>query len=176
MFFCSNGKVAGYLCRMTASRPKKYYSSTEALQLLRKYCAYQERNHQEVRNKLLSLGIRGNDLENLIVKLIEDGFLNEERYALAFAGGKFRMKNWGRNKIEQQLKAKGISDYLINKAIKEIGEGDYKKSLQQLLGKKAGSIKDSNVFSKKQKLSNFLIRKGYEQEFVWEEVKKYFDE
>lgn len=161
---------------MATSRGKKYYSTAEALQLVKKYCAYQERNHQEVRRKLLSLGIYGNDLENVIVKLIEQGFLNEERYALAFAGGKFRMKNWGRNKIEQQLKAKGISDYLINKAMKEIGEGDYRKSLQQLLRKRAGTIKDSNVFSRKQKLSNFLIRKGYEQELVWEEVKKYFEE
>jgi len=161
---------------MSFSSSKKISSPAEALGRMRKYCAYQERSHHETRTRLLELGMRGNDLENVIVKLIEEGFLNEERYALAFAGGKFRMKNWGRTKIEQQLRAKGISDYLINKAMKEIGEVDYKKSLQQLLKKKAGSIKDSNIFSRKQKLSNFLIRKGYEPELVYEEVKKYFEE
>lgn len=161
---------------MSFSSSKKLSSPAEALGRMRRYCAYQERSHNEVRTRLLSLGMRGNDLENVIVKLIEEGFLNEERYAVAFAGGKFRIKNWGRTKIEQQLKAKGISDYLINKAMKEIGEGDYRKSLQQLLKKKVGSIKDSNVFSRKQKLFNFLIRKGYEPELVWEEVKKYFED
>jgi regulatory protein len=161
---------------MSFSSSKKISSPAVALGRMRRYCAYQERSHTDVRTRLLELGMRGNDLENVIVKLIEEGFLNEERYAIAFAGGKFRMKNWGRNKIEQQLRAKGISDYLINKAMKEIGEDDYKKSLQKLLKKKAVSIKDSNVFSRKQKLSNFLIRKGYEPELVWEEVKKYFEE
>ena len=160
---------------MSFSSSKKISSPAEALGRMRRYCAYQERSHNEVRTKLLALGMRGIDLENVMAKLIEEGFLNEERYALAFAGGKFRIKNWGRTKIEQHLKAKGISDYLINKAMKEIGEGDYRKSLQQLLKKKAGSIKDPNVFSRKQKLSNFLIRKGYEPELVWEEVKRYFE-
>jgi regulatory protein len=161
---------------MTFSPLKKIYTPAEALGRMRKYCAYQERSHQEVRTKLLTHGLRGNDLENVMVRLIEEGFLNEERFALAFAGGKFRMKNWGRKKIEMQLKFKGISDYCINKAMKEIDERDYRKSLGQLLNKKAASLKDKNIFTRKQKLSNFLIGKGYEQELVWEEVKKYFEE
>ena len=161
---------------MSFSSSKKISTPAQALGRMRRYCAYQERSHNEVRTKLLALGMRGNDLENVIVKLIEEGFLNEERYAIAFAGGKFRIKNWGRNKIEQQLKVKGVSDYVINRAMKEIDEKDYKKSLQMLLKKKVGSIKDSNFFGRKQKLSNFLIRKGYEPELVWEEVKKYFEE
>lgn len=155
---------------------KKFYTPAEALGKLRKFCAYQERSHQQVRSKLLDLGIHGNDLENLMVKLIEEGFLNEERFAIAFAGGKFRIKNWGRKKIEQQLKAKGVSAYCIGKAIKEIDEGDYKKSLRKLLQKKAASLKGKNVFENKQKLSNFLIGKGYEPEMVWEGVKNYFEE
>ena len=161
---------------MAFSSLKKIYTPAEALGRMRKYCAYQERSHQEVRTKLLQLGLRGNDLENVKVRLIDEGFLNEERFAVAFAGGKFRMKNWGRKKIGQQLKAKGISDYCINKAMKEIDDGAYRKSLKQLLDKKTASLKDKNIFTRKQKLSNFLIGKGYEQELVWEEVKKYFED
>jgi regulatory protein len=155
---------------------KKISTPAEALERMKKYCAYQERSHSEVRTKLLELGVRGNDLENVMVKLIEEGFLNEERFAIAYGGGKFRMKNWGKKKIEQQLKAKGVSDYSIKQAVKGIDEGDYKKSLQQLLQKKAATVKDKNIFTRKQKLSNFLIGKGYEREMVWAEVKKYFEE
>jgi regulatory protein len=159
---------------MSFSSSKKVYTPSEALGRMRKYCSYQERSHSEVRSKLLELGVRGNDLENVIVKLIEEGFLNEQRFAIAYGGGKFRMKNWGKKKIEQQLKAKGVSDYSIRQAVKEIDDGDYRKSLQQLLQKKATTLKDKNIFTLKQKLSNFLIGKGYERNLVWEEVNKYF--
>jgi regulatory protein len=155
---------------------KKFSTPSEALAKLKKYCAYQERSHQQVRSKLLDLGLRGNDLENVMVKLIEEGFLNEERFAVAFAGGKFRIKHWGRKKIEQQLKAKGVSAYCIHLAMKEIDDHDYRKSLTQLLKKKALMLKEQNVFAKRQKLSGFLIGKGYEPEMVWEEVKNYFEE
>lgn len=154
---------------------KKYYSTADALALLKKYCAYQERSHQEVRTRLLRCGLRGNDLENLITKLIDENFLNEERFAIAFAGGKFRLKNWGRKKIEQQLKAKGISTYCIAKAMKEIDTPNYKKTMLILLEKKAAALKDKNIFTRMQKLSNYLIRKGYETELVFQHVNDYYD-
>lgn len=153
---------------------KKFLTPQQALERLRKYCAYQERSQLEVRHKLVQLGQRGNELDNIIVKLIEEGFLNEERFALAFARGKFRMKDWGRNKIIRELKRKGISEYCINKAMKEIDTGDYRKTFLEVLRKKAPTIKGGNSFTQQQKLSSYLIRKGYEPEMVWEEVKEYF--
>jgi len=155
---------------------KKTYTPNEAFERAKKYCVFQERSHSEVRYKLVDLGLRGNDLEQVMAKLIEEGFLNEERFASAFAGGKFRMKHWGKKKIEQELKRKGVSSYLINKAMKEIKHDDYKKSLRQLLEKKAASLKEKNIFSKKQKLSNFLIGKGYESQEVFKSVTDYFQE
>ena len=153
---------------------KKFLTPTQALERLRKYCAFQERSQQEVRNKLVELGQRGNELENIMVQLIEEGFLNEERFALAYARGKFRMKEWGRTKIVRELKRKGISDYCINKALKEIDDRDYRKTMLAALKKKAPTLKDKNIFSRRQKLSNYLIGRGFEPELVWEEVKEYF--
>jgi len=153
---------------------KKFLTPQQAFEQLKQYCAYQERSHKEVRTKLLEVGLRGNDLEDIIAKLIEQGYLNEERFAVAFAGGKFRMKHWGKNKITQELKRKGVSDYNINKAIKEIPEEDNREALQQLLEKKAAALKDKNIFTRKKKLANFLIGKGYESQLVWKEVGEHF--
>jgi regulatory protein len=155
---------------MESAPKKKYFTSSQALERSKKYCAYQERSQQEVRHKLLQLGQYGNDLENIIVKLIEEGFLNEERYAMAFARGKYKMKSWGRNKIIQQLKSKGISEYCINKAMQQISKDDYKLTLLKTFKKKAATLKNLNSFAHKQKLSSFLIRKGYEPEMVWEAI------
>ena len=99
------------------------------LNKLRHYCAYQERCHEEVRTKLLSLKVYGDGLEEIINQLISEDFLNEERFAKAYAGGKFRMKKWGRGKIIQGLKARKISDYCIKQGMSEIPEEDYQKFL-----------------------------------------------
>jgi regulatory protein len=106
-------------------KKKKYISKDDALLKLQAYCAYQDRCHSEVRSKLLDLGIYGDDLEDIIVALIEDNFLNEERYARSYARGKFRIKQWGRLRIRRELKFRKISDYCIRKAMEEIDENDY---------------------------------------------------
>jgi regulatory protein len=159
---------------MAAEPAKKKRTPQEALERSKKFCAFQERSHLEVRYKLLEYGLRGNDLEEVMAKLIEGNFLNEERFAIAFARGKFRLKNWGRKKIEQELKRKGVSGYLTGKALKELPEPDYRQTLNELLRKKAISLKDPNPFTRKQKLSSFLIRKGYEPQQVFEAVKEYY--
>ena len=100
------------------------------------YCRYQERCHQEVRNKLYELGCTTHEVEQQLTRLIEANALNEERFARAFAGGKFRMKQWGREKIKQQLKLRKISDYCIRKAMTEIDENEYEKTLRKLAYKK----------------------------------------
>src|SRR6476620_10497067 len=100
----------------------KNIGTEKALQKIKHYCAYQERNHKEVKDKLYSFGLYRQEVEALLSQLIEEGYLNEERFAIAFAGGKFRLRQWGRVKIQYELKQKGISEYCIRKALMSIEE------------------------------------------------------
>ena len=150
----------------------KYHSKAEALSKLQKYCAYQERSHSEVRTKLLNIGQRGKDLEDIMADLIEQGFLNEERFAIAYTGGKFRMKRWGKNKILQQLKLRKISDYSIKRSMKQINDDDYRQALKDTIEKKWKTVRDTNPLSKKNKVARFCIGRGYEPELVWALLEK----
>ncbi len=149
----------------------KYISQDEALAKLQRYCAYQDRCHKEVRTKLLDLGIYGEALEEIIYDLIQENFLNEERYACSFARGKHRIKKWGRTKILIELKKRNISEYCIKKAMKEIEE-DYMETLERIMEKKWATIREKNIYKKKSKLASFLYGKGYESGIVWEMIKK----
>ena len=141
----------------------------QALQKLKHYCSYQERCHAEVKEKLYSLGLFKKDVELVISQLIEENYLNEERFAQLFARGKFRMKQWGRIKIKHELKQKRISEYCIKKALKEIDETDYQKTLKKLTETKWKSLKsERNVFVKKNKTMNYLLQKGYEPTLIKE--------
>ena len=146
---------------------KKYTSKADALVKLQRYCAYQDRCHQEVRSKLIELGCYGQDLEEVMASLIEEKFLDEERFARSFARGKFRMKQWGRNRILQELKMRHISDYCIRKAMEEISEADYLKTLREVLEKRASQIAESNDFERKGKLAQYAMSRGFEGEIVW---------
>ena len=146
-----------------------------ALKKLQKYCAYQDRCHQEVRSKLLDLKIYGEDLEDIIVSLIEDNYLNEERFACSYARGRFRMKQWGRVRIKQELKRRKISAYCLKKAMAEIEEEEYLKTLEHLLKKKNKVLREPNIFKRKAKLATFVVGKGYEASLVWENVHALFD-
>lgn len=147
---------------------KKYISQQEALILLQKYCAFQERCHSEVRTKLLSLGIYGELLEEIIGQLIEDDFLNELRFAKTYARGKFRMKAWGRIKIIHSLKQKGITDYCIKEAMKEINPEDYKESLQIILTQQLEKFPDLSPFERKSKAFRYALSRGYESGIIEE--------
>ena len=126
-----------------------------------------------MRNKLYELGFTTPEVEGQISKLIETGVLNEERYAKAFAGGRFRMKQWGREKIRQQLKLHKISDYCIKKAMQEIPEEEYKRTLKKLLNKKLVEIRaDRGEASRKAKLYRYLVQKGYERDLVMDAIKE----
>lgn len=160
----------------THSKPKKRYSPVEALAKIQSYCSYQERSHLEVRNKLFTYGLYASQVEQLITQLITDGFLNEERFAKAFAGGKFRMKKWGRNKIEHELKSAGVTSRCIQKGLKEIEPEQYRKTLDALLKKKWQQTTESNRFKKRNTVARFLIGKGYEPELVWALLKEAEDE
>ena len=150
----------------------KYVSKDDALKKLQRYCAYQERCHQEVRQKLLDLSIYGDDLEDIIVELIKDDFLNELRFAQIYAGGKFRIKKWGRYRIKRELKQRRISEYCIKKAMLEIDEDDYIKTLHEIFEKRLKIISEPNEFMTIGNLAKYAISRGFESEIVWREVKK----
>jgi regulatory protein len=146
---------------------KKYLTKEEALQKAKHYCAYQERCHSEVKEKLYGFGLWKNDVEDLLSTLIEEDYLNEERFAIQFAGGRFRLKQWGRVKIKYELKQKKVSEYLIKKALKEIDEDDYLKTLKKLFEQKKKQLSaEKNIFIKKRKLQDFLMQKGYELQLI----------
>src|ERR1035437_6953951 len=135
-------------------------SKEQALLKIKEYCAYQERCHAEVKEKLYAFGLYKKDVEQLISQLIEENYLNEERFAIQYAGGKFRMNQWGRIKIKYALKQKQVSDYCIKKALKEISDADYTKTLQKLAEQKLKTLKnESNVFRKRKKLQDYLLQK-----------------
>jgi regulatory protein len=145
----------------------KKFSVHEAREKIQRYCVYRERSHQEVRNKLFEYGLAPADADGLIAYLITSNFLNEERYAKAFAGGKFRMKNWGRLKIIHALEAQGLTTNCIKSGLKEIDEDDYEKTVRDFLIKKNKEIAEENIYAQRDKLSKAAILKGYEPELVW---------
>ena len=151
---------------------KKNLTPNQALLKAASYCAYQERCHDEVMEKLSEWGIYGEDAGNILLKLIEQNYLNEERFAKAFAGGKFRVKHWGRIKLNQELKFRKISDYCIRMAMKEINEDDYLETLKKLAEEKHDSIKEKNPLIKKNKTAAFLMSKGYEPDLIWDCLRK----
>jgi regulatory protein len=153
------------------SRIKKRLSPTEALAKIQRYCAYQERSHKEVKTKLYDYGLYSSQVDEILSQLITDGFLNEERFAKAYAGGKFRMKKWGKLKIKNELEFLGLTKNCIQRGLKEIEPADYSKTLKALIKKKSAEIKEENLFKKRDKVARFVIGKGYEPEMVWEYVR-----
>ena len=146
---------------------KKKLSPGQALQKTRLYCASQERSHAEVKQKLHSYGLGKNDVEQILSQVIEEDYLNEERFAAAYARGKFRMKQWGRIKIRYELKQKRVSEYCIKKAMKEIEEEEYAKTLRKLLEGKLMDLKtEKNALIRKKKAVDYLLQKGYEMEMI----------
>lgn len=132
------------------------------------FCAYQERTQREVRQRLREWDTVGDEAEEIIAELISQNFLNEERFAKAFAGGKFRVKHWGRIKIKQELQMRGLSSYNIRVGLAEIEDTDYHLTLQNLLDKKSVSLNNNPPLVRKQKLARYAIGKGFEAELVWE--------
>lgn len=152
----------------------KKYTPTQAREKIRHYCAYQERSHKEVRNKLFDYGLYASEVDEIITEIIGDGFLNEERYAKAFAGGKFRIKKWGRLKIKNELEANGLTQNCIRVGLKEISDQDYAVTLKHILEKKLAQLTDDNLFVKRDKAARYAIQKGFEPELVWKELKESF--
>ena len=149
---------------------QKTYSVDGATKILTNYCAYQERCHKEVTKKLQKMNMIPEAIAQIITLLIQDNYLNEERFAKAFARGKFRIKKWGKNRIVRELKFREISKYNIETALKEIDAQDYYATLNELALKRINQIKETNTFKKKKKLADYLLYRGWESHLVYEKV------
>lgn len=151
----------------------KNYMPSEALKKIKHYCAYQERCHLEVKNKLYEFGLKSSEIEEIVSQLIEENYLNEERYATLFAGGKFRIKQWGKNKIKYELKQNQISAANIKKAIQQIDEDDYLKTLLKLYQNHFLKQKGKEL-EKIYKTKKYLIQKGFEIDLINTLVKEIY--
>jgi len=150
-------------------------TDTLVLQKLRHYCAYQERCHSEVVQKCRELGVWGDAAGAIIAELIADNFLNEERFAKAFAGGKFRSRQWGRRRIVMELQHRQVSAYCIKKGLEEIDEADYRRVLAQLAERKYASLQGAHPLRQKQKTMQYLLQKGFEPELVQAAIEEITD-
>lgn len=151
------------------TNPQKTDSNAEQVFLkLRNYCVYQERSQLEVRLKCKQLGIKKELTETLLVKLLDENFLNEERFAMHYAGGKFRIKKWGKVKIRQALKQKGTSDYCIKKGLAAIEYDDYLNTLKEILEQKSKTTKSKNPMQQKYKVAQYAMSRGFESNLIWE--------
>jgi regulatory protein len=144
----------------------KIFSREQAKVKAESYCAYQERSQFEIRNKLYEWGLHQKDVEEIISELIALNFLNEERFALAYSLGKFRIKGWGKNKIRQGLKLKRITDKLIIKSLKSIEDDDYLMMLKKILQKKTNTISEKDPYKKRYLLTRYASSKGYESDLI----------
>ena len=115
-------------------------------------------------------------IDDIVVHLIQNGFLNEERFAKSFARGKFRIKKWGRVRIERELKTRGLSDYNIEVGLEEIDEEEYQEVFDAVAEKKFASIKDTNPYKAKAKLANYLLYRGFEPDLVYSKIDELYEE
>jgi regulatory protein len=145
---------------------KKYYSKKEALLKAAAYCAYQERTQEEARSKLYTYGLTPDEVEDVLLELIAEKLVDEERYAATYVRGRYSLKRWGRRKIIQGLKGKRISDYCIHQGLKEIDPEQYWQNVLYLLEKKNATEKEGNPLLRRQKLTYYLLGKGYENDLV----------
>ena len=148
------------------------YTVKEATKKLESYCAYQERCHKDVVTKLKYMRMIPEAIDQIVTHLIQENYLNEERFAKGFARGKFRIKKWGRNRIVNELKLRGISKYNIKTALTEINDEDYFKTLDVLAKKRMDALKETNIQKRKRKLSDYLLYRGWESHLVYGKVKE----
>jgi regulatory protein len=147
-------------------------SVKEAIHKIEHFCAYQERCHDEVVQKLRAMKMESNEIDEIVAHLIKENYLNESRFACSFARGKHRIKFWGKVRIVNELKFRNISTYNINLALKEITTEEYEANFNTLAERNWNAVKESNGLKKRKKCCDFLLRKGYESNLVYEKVKE----
>lgn len=149
---------------------KKSFTVTEIKRKIEQFCVYQDRCHKEVEQKMRDYELIPEAREMILLSLMKDNFLNEERFAKSFARGKFRIKNWGKQRIIRELKFREISAYNIKTALKEIDEQEYVATIYKIIEKRSSVISETNAYKKKRKLIDFLMRKGFENELIFKTV------
>ena len=154
---------------------KRVYDINIAIERIKNYCALQDRCQWDVIQKLREWGLQQATKDHILEILITDKFIDEERFSISFCRGKFRIKNWGKRKIVNELKRKQISSICINTGLKEIDEKEYDLVLEKLFYQKERSIKDKNQFIRKTKIANFLIQRGFENNLVWDKIRELSD-
>ena len=150
----------------------KTYTLTEATKKLEAYCAYQERCHKEVVDKLRLMRMIPEAIDEIVVHLIDTNYLNEERFAKSFARGKFNIKKWGRNRIALELKQRNISRFNIKTAMKEIDNSAYLETFDILANKRLAQITESNLLKKRKKLADYLLYRGWESDLVYNKIRE----
>lgn len=150
---------------------KSIINYQQVVQKLEYYCSYQERCHSEVQEKLQGFILTENERNQIIVHLIDNNFLNEERFALIFSVSKFHQKYWGKIRIKNELKVRKISDYLINKGLNSILEEEYNNFFEELSERVWNSITEKNQIKKQKKFCDTLFRKGWESDKIYEKAK-----
>ncbi|RRJ93927.1 regulatory protein RecX [Flavobacterium macacae] len=155
---------------MQQNKSDKTFTFDEILRKAESYCVYQERCHTEVILKLKTFSSSETVIDNAVVHLIEHNFLNEERFACSYARGKHRIKHWGRIRIVRELKARSISKYNIDKALKEIDPEEYTTNFNNLSERIWESITEPNSQKKKKKFCDYLLRKGFETSLIYEKL------
>ena len=151
---------------------KDLISIKEAIQKIEHYCAYQERCHEEVSAKLRSMKMDSDEIDQIMVDLISSNFLNETRFACSFARGKHRMKHWGKIRIVNELKSRNISQTNITTALKEITPEEYIETFATLAARHWKMINETNSLKKRKKFCDYLLRRGFESNLVFEKVKE----
>lgn len=148
----------------------KSYSINDAQKILENYCAYQDRSHKEVIEKLRKINIIPIVIDQIISGLIQDDYLNETRFAKSFARGKFRIKSWGKKRITFQLKHHQVSDYNIKIALEEIDEVEYIKTLNKLSEKIWSSSIGNSLSNRKMKFISALQYRGWEINLIYDQL------
>lgn len=148
------------------------YTLKEATKKLESYCAYQERCHKEVVQKLRDMNMIPEAIDEIVTHLIQENYLNEERFAQSFTRGKFKIKKWGKNRITSELRFRNISKYNIKIALKEIEDTEYTKTLDSLSRKRLSAIKETNGQKRRKKLADYLLYRGWESHLVYEKIKE----
>ena len=157
---------------LNAKRMKETYSLKKAINKIEHYCAYQERCHEEVVSKLCDMKLNQNEIDELIVHLIEHNFLNEARFACSFARGKHRIKHWGKIRITNELKMRKINQTLINLALKEIDPEEYIATFEELSERNWNSITENNTLKKRKKFCDYMLRRGFESNLIYDKLKE----
>ena len=148
------------------------YTVKEATKKMEGYCAYQERCHKDVVTKLREMRMIPEAIDQIVSHLIQENYLNEERFSKSFARGKFRIKKWGKNRIVNELKQRAVSKYNINSALTEIDDDIYLETLDALAKKRLEAVKETNVQKRKRKLADYLLYRGWESHLVYGKIQE----